>query len=44
MQLKQSYENNGLSIIEVRTNRVENAAWHREKWDRIMKEIKEGWQ
>ncbi|GGP13854.1 2-succinyl-5-enolpyruvyl-6-hydroxy-3-cyclohexene-1-carboxylic-acid synthase [Oceanobacillus neutriphilus] len=44
MQLKQSYENNGLSIIEVRTDRAENAAWHRDKWDRIIEEIKEGWE
>ncbi|WP_152655017.1 2-succinyl-5-enolpyruvyl-6-hydroxy-3-cyclohexene-1-carboxylic-acid synthase [Oceanobacillus sp. CFH 90083] len=43
-KLKQSYQLSGLSIIEVRTNRDENAAWHREKWNRIMAEIKEGWQ
>lgn len=43
-QLERSYENKGLSIIEVQTDRAENAAWHRDKWARIMKEIKEGWQ
>ncbi|WP_212927722.1 2-succinyl-5-enolpyruvyl-6-hydroxy-3-cyclohexene-1-carboxylic-acid synthase [Oceanobacillus sp. J11TS1] len=43
-QLKQSYQQPGVSIIEVRTDRDENAIWHREKWDQIMTEIKEGWQ
>lgn len=43
-QLEQSYQQSGLSIIEVKTDRDENAAWHREKWNRIMAEIKKGWQ
>lgn len=43
-RLEQSYQQPGLSIIEVRTDRAENAAWHRDKWNRIMKQIKEGWQ
>ncbi|MDM8098487.1 MULTISPECIES: 2-succinyl-5-enolpyruvyl-6-hydroxy-3-cyclohexene-1-carboxylic-acid synthase [Oceanobacillus] len=43
-QLEQSYQQSGLSIIEVKTDRDENAVWHREKWNRVMAEIKEGWQ
>lgn len=43
-QLQHSYQQPGLSIIELKTDRDENTQWHRDKWDRIMTEIKEGWQ
>lgn len=35
-----SYQNKGLSVIEVRTNRTENANWHKEKWNRVIDELK----
>ncbi|MFD1413452.1 2-succinyl-5-enolpyruvyl-6-hydroxy-3-cyclohexene-1-carboxylic-acid synthase [Oceanobacillus jeddahense] len=41
VQLEESYQRSGLSIIEVKTDRDENTAWHRDKWNRIMAEIKE---
>lgn len=41
--LEESYRHKGLSIIEVQTDREHNAAWHREKWNRLITEIKEGW-
>ncbi|GAA0431092.1 2-succinyl-5-enolpyruvyl-6-hydroxy-3-cyclohexene-1-carboxylic-acid synthase [Virgibacillus sp. AGTR] len=40
--LLQSYANMGLSIIEVKTDREENAAWHREKWQAIEAELLKG--
>ncbi len=33
--LSDSYRYEGLSIIEVQTNRQENVEWHREKWNEI---------
>ncbi|RCW66921.1 2-succinyl-5-enolpyruvyl-6-hydroxy-3-cyclohexene-1-carboxylic-acid synthase [Saliterribacillus persicus] len=33
--LKESYEQNGISLIEVQTNREENVSWHRKKWKDI---------
>lgn len=37
--LKNSYEEKGFSVIEIKTNREENVAWHREKWASITKEL-----
>ena len=34
-----SYQNNGLTVIEVKTDRTENVEWHRAKWQAIEKEI-----
>jgi len=34
-----SYENEGLSIIEVRTDRFENEQWHRSKWQEVNEKI-----
>ncbi|MDY0393142.1 thiamine pyrophosphate-dependent enzyme [Virgibacillus halophilus] len=38
--LEQSRQQAGISIIEVKTDRAQNAAWHREIWDHIIKAIK----
>lgn len=42
--LQESYGRQGLSIIEVQTDRAENEQWHREKWalvnEAILKELK----
>ncbi|MRH44781.1 2-succinyl-5-enolpyruvyl-6-hydroxy-3-cyclohexene-1-carboxylic-acid synthase [Aquibacillus halophilus] len=37
--LAQSHQQAGLSVIEVQTNRSENAEWHRQKWIQIEKEL-----
>ncbi|WP_053218806.1 2-succinyl-5-enolpyruvyl-6-hydroxy-3-cyclohexene-1-carboxylic-acid synthase [Virgibacillus senegalensis] len=37
--LAASYQHNGLSIIEVQTNRQENVEWHRKKWDDIERRL-----
>ncbi|HLR64192.1 MAG TPA: 2-succinyl-5-enolpyruvyl-6-hydroxy-3-cyclohexene-1-carboxylic-acid synthase [Pseudogracilibacillus sp.] len=37
--LKRSYEEAGISIVEVKTNREENAAWHRHLWQKIQEEL-----
>lgn len=33
--LKKSYEQTGVSVIEVQTDRTENTKWHQEKWHAI---------
>lgn len=38
-ELASSYENKGLSVIEVKTNREENVEWHRHKWSVIEEEL-----
>jgi len=38
-QLLQSYQHKGISVIEVQTNRTENAKWHRQKWQDIEQEL-----
>lgn len=40
--LKQSYAEKGLHVIEVQTDREENASWHRGKWQAIEEEILNG--
>lgn len=40
--LYSSYQYNGLSVIEVKTDRTANAKWHREKWQIIEQEILNG--
>ncbi|MFA1821998.1 2-succinyl-5-enolpyruvyl-6-hydroxy-3-cyclohexene-1-carboxylic-acid synthase [Virgibacillus oceani] len=37
--LKESYQFNGLSVVEVKTDRTENIAWHKEKWQSIQQDI-----
>lgn len=37
--LIESYQYKGLSVIEVKTDRVENATWHRRKWDNVSKKL-----
>src|SRR5699024_12039583 len=37
--LSHSYAQKGLSVIEVKTDRTENAEWHRQKWKNIENEI-----
>lgn len=37
--LKLSYVSKGLSVIEVKTDRTENANWHRNKWSKITEEL-----
>src|SRR5690625_2010573 len=37
--LEDSYHREGLSVIEVKTNREENAKWHRQLWNNINKEL-----
>ncbi len=41
--LEESYKEEGLHVIEVRTNREENASWHRKKWNAVTAEILENW-
>lgn len=38
-ELTASYERDGLTVIEVQTDRVENVNWHREKWANIEQEL-----
>ncbi|HLS35477.1 MAG TPA: thiamine pyrophosphate-dependent enzyme, partial [Bacillota bacterium] len=38
-KLTASYNRKGLSVIEVRTDRVENARWHRLLWGRINQDL-----
>lgn len=38
-KLEASYEREGLSVIEVQTNREENVKWHRDLWKAINKDI-----
>ncbi|HLS09692.1 2-succinyl-5-enolpyruvyl-6-hydroxy-3-cyclohexene-1-carboxylic-acid synthase [Lentibacillus sp.] len=33
--LQESYQHDGLSVIEVKTDRTANLKWHREKWQQI---------
>ncbi|MGY0693218.1 2-succinyl-5-enolpyruvyl-6-hydroxy-3-cyclohexene-1-carboxylic-acid synthase [Virgibacillus sp. FSP13] len=40
--LDSSYNNKGLSVIEVKTDREANAVWHRDRWQAIENEILEG--
>ncbi|SHG48454.1 2-succinyl-5-enolpyruvyl-6-hydroxy-3-cyclohexene-1-carboxylic-acid synthase [Ornithinibacillus halophilus] len=37
--LKESYQEKGLSVIEVKTDRSENVTWHRDLWTQIQEEI-----
>ncbi|WP_077327677.1 2-succinyl-5-enolpyruvyl-6-hydroxy-3-cyclohexene-1-carboxylic-acid synthase [Virgibacillus siamensis] len=37
--LDDSYQYNGLSVIEVKTDRTGNMQWHREKWDAITNDL-----
>lgn len=37
--LTKSYQYNGLSVVEVKTDRTENIRWHRQKWREIEQEI-----
>ncbi|WP_066192620.1 2-succinyl-5-enolpyruvyl-6-hydroxy-3-cyclohexene-1-carboxylic-acid synthase [Gracilibacillus timonensis] len=37
--LTASYQTNGVSLIEVNTDRDENAAWHMEKWQTIERNV-----
>ncbi|RLL46473.1 2-succinyl-5-enolpyruvyl-6-hydroxy-3-cyclohexene-1-carboxylic-acid synthase [Oceanobacillus piezotolerans] len=41
--LETSYTSEGLHVIEVRTDRTENAEWHRSIWQAIEEEILERW-
>ncbi|WP_340003217.1 2-succinyl-5-enolpyruvyl-6-hydroxy-3-cyclohexene-1-carboxylic-acid synthase [Oceanobacillus sp. FSL K6-0127] len=41
--LAASYLHEGLSVIEIKTDRTENVTWHREKWNAIEKEILQDW-
>ncbi|MFD1851188.1 2-succinyl-5-enolpyruvyl-6-hydroxy-3-cyclohexene-1-carboxylic-acid synthase [Oceanobacillus bengalensis] len=41
--LSASYEQEGLHVIEIRTDRTENVEWHRAIWDAIEAEILEQW-
>src|SRR5699024_10559394 len=38
--LTNSYQESGLSVIEVKTDRTENMKWHRKLWHAIKHEIK----
>jgi 2-succinyl-5-enolpyruvyl-6-hydroxy-3-cyclohexene-1-carboxylate synthase len=40
--LEKSYQFNGLSVVEVKTDRTENLHWHRRKWESIEQEILSG--
>ncbi|CDQ39240.1 MULTISPECIES: 2-succinyl-5-enolpyruvyl-6-hydroxy-3-cyclohexene-1-carboxylic-acid synthase [Virgibacillus] len=42
MAVQASYQRNGLSVIEVKTDREANAIWHRDKWKAIEEEIVSG--
>ncbi|WP_226035851.1 2-succinyl-5-enolpyruvyl-6-hydroxy-3-cyclohexene-1-carboxylic-acid synthase [Aquibacillus saliphilus] len=37
--LSESHQQNGLSVIEVQTNRADNVEWHKEKWIQIEKNL-----
>lgn len=37
--LEDSYTKEGLSIVEVQTDREENVVWHRKKWENIASEL-----
>lgn len=37
--LEEGYQHDGLSVIEVKTDRTENMAWHREKWEAITNDL-----
>lgn len=39
LQLQQSYQHQGLSVIEIKTDRNANVDWHRGKWQTIEQEI-----
>ncbi|MBP2076435.1 2-succinyl-5-enolpyruvyl-6-hydroxy-3-cyclohexene-1-carboxylic-acid synthase [Oceanobacillus polygoni] len=41
--LAASYQHEGLSVIEIKTDRTENVTWHREKWNAIEQEILQDW-
>ncbi|RKQ29571.1 2-succinyl-5-enolpyruvyl-6-hydroxy-3-cyclohexene-1-carboxylic-acid synthase [Oceanobacillus halophilus] len=41
--LETSYKQEGLHVIEIKTDRTENVEWHRKKWEAIEKEILERW-
>ncbi|WP_163971530.1 2-succinyl-5-enolpyruvyl-6-hydroxy-3-cyclohexene-1-carboxylic-acid synthase [Oceanobacillus halotolerans] len=38
-ELAESYQHNGFSVIEVKTDRETNRKWHQEKWQAIEQEI-----
>lgn len=38
-ELLKSYDQKGLSVIEIQTDRAENAAWHRKKWELIEQDL-----
>ncbi|AXI09834.1 2-succinyl-5-enolpyruvyl-6-hydroxy-3-cyclohexene-1-carboxylic-acid synthase [Oceanobacillus zhaokaii] len=40
--LKKSYQENGLHVIEIQTDRTDNVDWHRGKWLAIEQEILKG--
>lgn len=40
--LNASYQHDGLSVIEVKTDRTSNMEWHRAQWQRIETELSEG--
>ncbi|WP_117169026.1 2-succinyl-5-enolpyruvyl-6-hydroxy-3-cyclohexene-1-carboxylic-acid synthase [Paraliobacillus sediminis] len=37
--LEKSYQTEGLSVIELKTNRIDNVAWHEEKWQTIARHL-----
>ncbi|WP_138420291.1 2-succinyl-5-enolpyruvyl-6-hydroxy-3-cyclohexene-1-carboxylic-acid synthase [Aquibacillus sediminis] len=37
--LSESYQHQGLSVIEVQTNRQENVDWHKRKWEQIQEHL-----
>lgn len=39
--LKNSYQRKGLSVIEVQTNRGENAKWHEALWQKIQSDLRQ---
>ena len=41
--LEASYRQDGLHVIEIRTDRTENVEWHRSKWKAIEDEILKSW-
>ncbi|WP_085991496.1 2-succinyl-5-enolpyruvyl-6-hydroxy-3-cyclohexene-1-carboxylic-acid synthase [Oceanobacillus senegalensis] len=41
--LQTSYQQEGLHVIEIKTDRSENVDWHRQKWNAIEQEILERW-
>jgi 2-succinyl-5-enolpyruvyl-6-hydroxy-3-cyclohexene-1-carboxylate synthase len=41
--LQKSYQHDGLSVVEIKTDRTENLQWHREKWQAIEQEILSEW-